>query len=159
MKFWYICLILLIPLVVLSQIYYWEDENGVKHYSSTPPSKKDTVHDYQEYQITPSEQQKQEKKVLNQENSKKETERVAVREKGFPKIIMYSTSWCGYCKKAKKFFEENGIAYTEYDVEKSAEKMAEFKRLGGTGVPFIIVGNKRMRGFSEDNMKKLLGMN
>jgi glutaredoxin len=71
------------------------------------------------------------------------------------RAIMYSASWCGVCKKAKRYFEENGITYTEYDVEKSAKGEAEFKRLGAKGVPVILVGNRRMNGFSVDGFEKL----
>ncbi|MGW5270396.1 mycoredoxin [Rhodococcus sp. NPDC003994] len=30
---------------------------------------------------------------------------------------MYSTSWCGYCRRLKTQLDENGIAYTEIDIE------------------------------------------
>ncbi|MGN7131975.1 mycoredoxin [Rhodococcoides corynebacterioides] len=30
---------------------------------------------------------------------------------------MYSTSWCGYCRRLKTQMDENGIAYTEIDIE------------------------------------------
>ena len=36
------------------------------------------------------------------------------------KVVMYSTSWCGYCKKAKNYFEANKIAYIEKDIEEWA---------------------------------------
>ena len=36
------------------------------------------------------------------------------------KVIMYATDWCGYCKKARRYFRKNGISFTEYDIEKDA---------------------------------------
>ena len=30
---------------------------------------------------------------------------------------MYSTSWCGYCRRLKTPLDENGIAYPEIDIE------------------------------------------
>ncbi|MGO4201286.1 mycoredoxin [Rhodococcus sp. TAF43] len=30
---------------------------------------------------------------------------------------MYSTTWCGYCRRLKKQLDENGISYTEIDIE------------------------------------------
>ncbi len=64
------------------------------------------------------------------------------------KIIMYSTESCGYCKKAKAYFEINNISFTERDINKSASAKRQWKKLNGTGVPFILVGKRKMRGFS-----------
>ncbi|NLU81974.1 mycoredoxin [Rhodococcus sp. HNM0569] len=32
-------------------------------------------------------------------------------------MIMYSTTWCGYCRRLKKQLDENGIGYVEIDIE------------------------------------------
>jgi len=32
-------------------------------------------------------------------------------------LIMYSTTWCGYCKRLKTALKAEGIAYTEVDIE------------------------------------------
>ena len=68
---------------------------------------------------------------------------------------MYSAEWCGYCKKAKRYFNMKGISYTEYDVEKNARAKSEYEKMGATGVPVILVGKKRMNGFSEKGFEKL----
>lgn len=34
-----------------------------------------------------------------------------------PDLTMYSTTWCGYCRRLKKQLEENGISYVEIDIE------------------------------------------
>ncbi|WP_198147347.1 glutaredoxin family protein [Gilvimarinus polysaccharolyticus] len=33
------------------------------------------------------------------------------------RVVMYA-SWCGYCKKARRYFRANNIPFTEYDIEK-----------------------------------------
>jgi glutaredoxin len=71
-------------------------------------------------------------------------------------VVMYATSWCPYCAKAREYFARTGTAYTEYDIEKSADAHAEFKRLGGRGVPLILVGNQKMAGFNELAFESLL---
>jgi glutaredoxin len=71
-------------------------------------------------------------------------------------VVMYATSWCPYCAKARAYFGKKGIAYTEYDVEKSPSAKAEFRRLGGRGVPLILVGREKMSGFSEEGFDALL---
>jgi mycoredoxin len=32
-------------------------------------------------------------------------------------VTMYSTPWCGYCRRLKAQLEREGIAYTEVDIE------------------------------------------
>ncbi len=32
-------------------------------------------------------------------------------------VTMYSTPWCGYCRRLKSQMEREGIAYTEVDIE------------------------------------------
>jgi glutaredoxin len=64
-------------------------------------------------------------------------------------VVMYATAWCPYCAKARAYFKRTNTAFVEHDIEKSADAHAEFKRLGGRGVPLILVGNEKLRGFSE----------
>ncbi len=71
------------------------------------------------------------------------------------KVVMYSTSWCGYCKKARRYFERNNITFVEYDIERNRRAKAEYDRLGGRGVPVILVGTRRMNGFSVDGFKRI----
>jgi glutaredoxin len=71
-------------------------------------------------------------------------------------VTMYATDWCGYCRQAREFFSRNGIRYAELDIEKSASAHAEYKGLGGRGVPLIVVGEQRMSGFSEARLMQML---
>lgn len=70
-------------------------------------------------------------------------------------VIIYSTEWCGYCKKAKRYFKKNHISYIEYDIEKDAKANKRYKEMGATSVPVIIVGKKRMNGFSVSGFKQI----
>ncbi len=71
------------------------------------------------------------------------------------KIIMYSATWCGVCKTAKKYFKNQGIPFREYDIEKSAKGRKDFKRLRGKGVPVILIGEQRMDGFDRSYFERL----
>jgi glutaredoxin len=71
-------------------------------------------------------------------------------------VVMYATAWCPYCAKARAYFKRTGTAYTEHDIEKSAAAHAQYKRLGGRGVPLILVGDEKMAGFSELAFESLL---
>jgi mycoredoxin len=34
-------------------------------------------------------------------------------------LTMYSTTWCGYCRTLKRQMTDEGIAYTEIDIEQT----------------------------------------
>jgi glutaredoxin len=70
-------------------------------------------------------------------------------------VVMYSTVWCGYCKKARAYFAQNNIPYTDYDVEASVEAKKNYDAIGGRGVPVIFVGQARMNGFSSESFEYL----
>jgi glutaredoxin len=71
-------------------------------------------------------------------------------------IIMFSTSWCGVCRNARAFMGQNGLNYTERDVDHDAAANAELKRLTGkTSVPAFLVDGKLVGpGFSEGSLKR-----
>ena len=56
---------------------------------------------------------------------------------------------------AKAYFKANRIPFVEYDVEKSAKGRRDYKRLRAKGVPVIVVGGKRMNGFSRSGFDQL----
>ena len=55
-------------------------------------------------------------------------------------IVVYSTTWCPDCKRAKKFFGEQRVPYVNIDIETDAEAMAYVERVnhGKRSVPTII---------------------
>lgn len=61
--------------------------------------------------------------------------------------IMYATEWCPYCKKAREFFNNNGISFVEIDVEKSSDGKRAYNSLDASGYPVIFVGIHRFDGF------------
>ena len=63
-------------------------------------------------------------------------------------VVMYSASWCGYCRKARNYFNTHGVSFNEYDIETSAKGQHDYQQLGARGVPVILVGSQRLNGFS-----------
>jgi glutaredoxin len=72
------------------------------------------------------------------------------------KVLVYTTSRCGYCRKAKAFLAKSGVSYTEYDVETTAKGRRDFRQLQGQGVPIILVGEQRLNGYSELQLSRML---
>ncbi len=70
------------------------------------------------------------------------------------KVVLYTTQTCGYCKLAMKHVRDNQIPHIEKDIKASTSNAAEFKKLGGSGVPHIVMGPTVMRGFSAANFDR-----
>ena len=53
---------------------------------------------------------------------------------------MYSTQWCGYCKRLKSDLQRAGIEFTEVDIEHDAESAALVEKVnnGNQTVPTLI---------------------
>jgi glutaredoxin-like YruB-family protein len=71
-------------------------------------------------------------------------------------VVVYTTSHCPYCVKAKQYLTQKGVRYREVDIERSITGKDEYRRLGGNGVPLIMVGNKKVDGFDPDQLDRLL---
>jgi glutaredoxin 3 len=64
-----------------------------------------------------------------------------------PAVIIYTTGWCPYCRRARKLLEKKGVSFTEIDVESAPEKRAEMQaRSGRRTVPQIFIGDSHVGG-------------
>ena len=70
-------------------------------------------------------------------------------------VTMYSTSWCGYCRKARDTFTRQGIPFRELDIEKNVDAKKAYDALKGRGVPLILVDDQQMTGFDIRSFKRL----
>jgi len=54
---------------------------------------------------------------------------------------MYSTTWCGYCRRLKGQMDREGIAYTEINIEQDPESAAFVEKANGGDqtVPTVLV--------------------
>lgn len=74
-------------------------------------------------------------------------------------IAIYTTPQCVYCQKAKIFFNERNIAFTEYDVAANATRRQEMlDRSGQMTVPVIDINGAIVVGFDRLKVKELLGI-
>ena len=65
-------------------------------------------------------------------------------------ITIYSATWCGPCKMAKKFLTENGFSFNDIEIEENnitREEMAAMTK--GTTVPQIIINDIPIGGFED----------
>ena len=72
-------------------------------------------------------------------------------------VTIYSTSTCPYCKMAKAYMTEKGVAFTDINVQEDAAKAEEMiKKSGQMGVPVIDVDGKIIVGFDKDALRDAL---
>lgn len=120
-------------------IYKWVDESGKVHFTDKPPDDART----EEVELRINTYTSVEIKPLVERLGKKD------------KVVIYGASWCHTCDKARRYFRTNNIPYVSYDVERSRVGKMDFKLLRGKSVPIIIVGNRRMNGFTVPRFESL----
>ncbi|MET9322432.1 mycoredoxin [Streptomyces sp. NPDC003038] len=56
-------------------------------------------------------------------------------------VTMYSTTWCGYCRRLKSQLDREGIAYNEINIELDPESAAFVEKANGGNqtVPTVLV--------------------
>ena len=66
-------------------------------------------------------------------------------------VIIYSTTWCAYCKALKEYLTQKGIGYEEKDIEKDESAFNELKTKMGDdyrgAVPVSDIGGTMILGF------------
>ena len=55
-------------------------------------------------------------------------------------VTMYSTVWCGYCRRLKSQMDREGIAYVEVDIEHDADAADLVMKVNGGNqtVPTVV---------------------
>ncbi|MGH0038326.1 MAG: glutaredoxin family protein [Myxococcota bacterium] len=73
------------------------------------------------------------------------------------RVVLFTTSWCGYCAKARRFLDANQVPYTEVDIERSEQGRLEYERLGGYGVPMFVIDGRPIFGLDLEAVVGMLG--
>lgn len=55
-------------------------------------------------------------------------------------VIMYTTTWCGYCKRLKRMMQDDGINFVEVDIETTpgTAEIVEKVNNGNQTVPTLV---------------------
>lgn len=81
-----------------------------------------------------------------------------------PHVKIYTLSTCSHCKATKKFLDECAVKYefTDVDLLTGEEQRAileDVKKLNSRCTfPTIIIGDKVIVGYQEEEIKKALGL-
>ncbi len=126
-----------------ADVYRWVDKNGKVHYSDKPNHKAEQLQLQPISSIaTPVVELNPDAKIIQSSRQQK--------------VVMYSTAWCGVCRKARDFMRANKIRFVEYDIEKSASAKRAYDKHKAKGVPLILVGDSKMNGFSATKLMAML---
>jgi len=75
-------------------------------------------------------------------------------------VVMYCTAWCPGCRRARVYFEANGIEYTEIDITRDREAAARVRGWanGNETTPTFNIRGKVLIEFNEQKMDEALGI-
>jgi len=82
-----------------------------------------------------------------------------------PDILLYTTSWCPFCRRAKALLKEKGVQWKELDIEADpVHRQAMTEASGRNTVPQIFINGTHVGGSDElfeldvrGELDKLLG--
>ena len=159
---------LLAYLVVSSagaDMYKWVDDKGVIHFSDQPPAPRQVPSQMETIPTVtsrpapaPATSATPATEPLIDEKPKTMERKAPPPKKQKPsEVVLYVTSWCKYCKKAKEFLRSRNIAFTVYDIEKDQQAARRRKELDSrSGVPLAIINGQILLGFSEASYTQAL---
>ena len=129
--------------VSAQQMYKWKDDQGVVHYSDTPPpakEKKVEVKDFSSPAMTPAVPLPY---------------ALAQAVKNNP-VTLYTTGDCAPCDQARKALFDRGVPFSEKTVANDADRARLAAAGGQDTVPFIVVGRKTLAGYGVGELQAAL---
>ena len=140
---------LLLPaLVHAATLYKSIGPNGEVIYSDQPPQsgKVEKTFNLSNLPATPLPDS-----VIKYRNELQKSMEKRLAESGRPSSghpVIFTAKWCGYCRHALAYLAENKIGHTEHDID-TPGGMRAFAATGGSGgVPLLLVGEQKVRGYS-----------
>jgi glutaredoxin-like YruB-family protein len=76
-----------------------------------------------------------------------------------PKVIIYSTTWCAFCKTEEQYLQKLGVEYIKKDVEEDKDAYEELMQKNGgafQGVPVTDIAGDLILGFDRPKIDSTL---
>ncbi|HPR30798.1 MAG TPA: thioredoxin family protein [Prolixibacteraceae bacterium] len=81
------------------------------------------------------------------------------KQKTQPRVVVYSTPSCSWCRTLKRYLDDKQIRYTDIDVSADSKKAEEMVRMSGQqGVPQTLINGTMVVGFNQERINQLLGI-
>ena len=69
------------------------------------------------------------------------------------RVVMFGTSRCPYCAQARELFDRHDVSYVEFDLDHDREAVRFAKdHLKLRMTPYIVIGNRVLIGYGEDQV-------
>ena len=77
-----------------------------------------------------------------------------------PTVTLYSAPWCGYCRIAKRFLDEHGVAYTEINIDEDQEAALRVEQWnkGNRTIPTLDINGTILTNPSPGQLRQVLGL-
>ena len=73
------------------------------------------------------------------------------------KVVLFSTTTCSWCRRAKKYLKENRVSFKEINLERDPAAARDVaKKTGQTGVPVVKIGSRWIVGFDKPAIEREL---
>jgi glutaredoxin len=74
-----------------------------------------------------------------------------------PPVVVYTTAWCGWCRKTLAHLDRRGVDYWNRDIEQDREAASELRRkTGSTAIPVVDVEGELVRGYDQRRLDELI---
>jgi glutaredoxin-like protein len=75
-------------------------------------------------------------------------------------VTLYSAPWCGYCRIAKRFLDDQQVPYIEIDIDQDEEaaKRVEQWNNGDRIIPTLDIDGTILTNPSPTQMRQVLGL-
>ena len=70
-------------------------------------------------------------------------------------VVLYSASWCPYCRQVREILARNHIRYRLLDATTASVQADMVRRFGDTAVPRTLIGGALVEGVDEARIKQL----
>jgi glutaredoxin len=160
-----ICIIVILAMSLavntcVAEMYQWIADDGSVTFKDTPPpvsKKRKKIKVYTDADFAPSPPAGSGSAHHSEVSTSPPIRSTSKKERFTGNIEMYVTDWCPVCKTAEKYIAGKNYRVLKFDIEKDKDANRRYHDLGGHGVPLIIVGSKRMSGFSAELLEQYLG--
>lgn len=73
-------------------------------------------------------------------------------------VVIYTTTWCGWCNKTRAWLDAQGVSYVNKDIEDDPDAGDEMRELtgGDSGIPVVVIDGEVIQGYNERKMASLL---
>lgn len=70
-------------------------------------------------------------------------------------VVLFSTSTCSWCRRAKRYLQEKRVRFKEINIERDPKAAQDLiRKTGQTGVPVVKIGSEWIVGFDQSRIDR-----